>query len=84
MANLTEDEKTLAAKKADDAKKAADAKKADDAKKLEDEKNTPKRVRVICEGTLGHLLLKKGEVTADKDYVALLKVKGQQKVEEVK
>jgi hypothetical protein len=72
MPNLTEAEK---------AKIEAD--KA--AKKLEDEKNTPKRVRVICESdTLGHLLLKKGDVTDDKEYVALLKVKGQQKVEEVK
>ncbi len=29
-------------------------------------------VEVICEGTLGHKLLKKGERTSDLDYVALL------------
>jgi len=44
----------------------------------------PKRVRVICEGTLGPLLLKKNEETEDPAYVALLHEKGQKKVELVK
>jgi hypothetical protein len=38
-------------------------------------KEKPKRVEVICEGTLGHLLLKKGDTTGDEEYVALLKTK---------
>jgi hypothetical protein len=70
MANKAAEE--IAAEKA-----AAEAKKLEDAKK-------PKMVRVICEGVLGPLGLVKGETTSDLDYVALLKVKGQQKVEEVK
>ena len=41
-------------------------------------------VRVICDGVLGPLLLQKGEVTDDADYVALLLVEGQEKVEAVK
>lgn len=44
----------------------------------------PKRVRVITKGTLGPLLLKEGDETDDADYVAILKVKGQKKVVEVK
>lgn len=44
----------------------------------------PKRVRSIFEGTLGPLLLKKGDETEDPAYVDLLKVKGQKKVVEVK
>ncbi len=48
-------------------------------------KEKSKRVRVICEGTLGHLLLKKGEITDDADYAALLKTRrGRTLVEEVK
>ena len=44
----------------------------------------PARVQVICEGTLGHLLLKKGETTDDEAYVALLKTKrGQSLVQKV-
>lgn len=31
------------------------------------------KVRVIGNGTIGHLLLKKGDTTDDADYVALLK-----------
>ncbi|HEV7701071.1 MAG TPA: hypothetical protein VGO43_12640 [Pyrinomonadaceae bacterium] len=42
------------------------------------------QVRVISEGTLGHKLLQKGDVTSDPDYVAILKQKGQKKVEAVK
>jgi|CXWL01.1.fsa_nt_gi hypothetical protein len=41
-------------------------------------------VRVISEGTLGPQLLVKGDVTDDPDYVAILKQKGQKKVEAVK
>src|SRR5215212_9542683 len=71
-------------KKADAAKKKADAdakKKADaDAKKKADADakaaETPKRVRVICEGTLGPKLLKKGDVTDDPEYVGLLESQG--------
>lgn len=57
--------------KNDDAatKKAAEEKaKAEAAAKVK-----PVRVMVMCEGTLGHLLLKKGETTDDEAYVALLK-----------
>jgi hypothetical protein len=43
-----------------------------------------KQVRVLVEGTLGPKLLTKGDVTDDPDYVAILSVKGQKKVEEVK
>lgn len=44
-----------------------------------------KRVRVICDGVLGPLGLVKGNITADSDYVALLKTKrGRTLVEEVK
>ena len=43
-----------------------------------------KRVRVVADGTLGPLLLEKGDETDNADYVALLKVKGQKKVVEVK
>ncbi|QQS31865.1 MAG: hypothetical protein IPM50_09245 [Acidobacteriota bacterium] len=43
-----------------------------------------KRVRVICDGTLGPKLLEKGDITDDPDYVALLEIKGQKKVEAVK
>lgn len=46
--------------------------------------DTAKRVRVICEGTLGPKLLEKGDITDDPEYVALLDVKGQKKVEAVK
>lgn len=42
-----------------------------------------KRVRVICEGRLGHRLLTKGDETSDPRYVAILKQKGQKKVEAV-
>ncbi|MDP2268557.1 MAG: hypothetical protein Q8K46_05240 [Deltaproteobacteria bacterium] len=42
------------------------------------------RVRVICDGTLGPKLLEKGDITDDPEYVALLEVKGQRKVEAVK
>lgn len=50
------------------------------------ENNAPKKsVRVICNGTLGDKLLKKGDVTSDEEYVALLKTKrGRTLVEEVK
>jgi hypothetical protein len=41
-------------------------------------------VRVICDGTLGTKLLERGAVTSDPEYVSLLEVKGQKKVEEVK
>lgn len=49
-----------------------------------DETKKTKSVRVICEGVLGPKGLVKGEVTDAPEYVALLKVKGQKKVEEVK
>lgn len=73
-----------AAKKAADEKAKADAaKKAADDKAKEDE---AKKVRVIKEnGTLGPLLLSKGDTTDDKEYVALLKTKrGRTLVEAVK
>lgn len=61
---------------------------ADDNKdKIQPEKKEKKtQVRVILEkGVLGHLLLKKGEVTDNEEYVGLLKTKrGQTLVEEVK
>jgi len=41
-------------------------------------------VRVISDGTLGPKLLEKGAITDDPDYVAILQVKGQKKVEAVK
>lgn len=48
-------------------------------------KEKPKRVQVIGEGTLGHLLLKKGDTTDDETYVNLLKTKrGKTLVQEVK
>lgn len=44
-----------------------------------------KKVRVVCEGTLGTKLLKKGDVTDDPEYVALLETeRGRTLVEEVK
>ena len=44
-----------------------------------------KTVRVICEGVLGPLGLRKGDTTDNEDYVALLKTKrGKTLVEEVK
>lgn len=42
------------------------------------------RVEVICEGILGPLGLKKGDITDNEQYVRLLEKKGQQKVVEVK
>lgn len=48
------------------------------------EEETPKWVRVICDGVLGPKRLQKDEITDDPQYVAILKVKGQKKVEEVK
>ena len=51
--------------------------------KREQEK-PPKRVEVIGDGVLGHLLLQKGEVTDDADYVALLdSERGQTLVREI-
>lgn len=60
-----------------------------EADKQKDEKQKdekPKTVRVIkANGTLGHLLLQKGDTTSDQEYVALLKTKrGRKLVEEVK
>nr|HQU86361.1 hypothetical protein [Pyrinomonadaceae bacterium] len=62
-----------------------------DAKKKADEAakatlvQKPKRVRVICEGTLGTKLLEKGDVTVDPEYVSLLETeRGRTLVEEVK
>ena len=76
---MTDEEK--AAKKADeDTAKAAAKKAADEAA----EAKGPKRVRVICEGTLGPRLLEKGEITDDPLYVAILEQKGQKKVALVK
>lgn len=43
----------------------------------------PTHVRVITEGTLGPDLLKKGDITDDPSYVAILELEGQQKVEAV-
>lgn len=43
-----------------------------------------KKVRVICEGPLGPLLLAKGQETKDPRYVAILDTPGQAKVEAVK
>jgi hypothetical protein len=44
-----------------------------------------KRVEVICEGPLGFKLLRKGDVTGDEEYVALLKTaRGRKLVKEVK
>jgi len=79
-------QETNTAKNAAEAKKKAEAdKKADaDAKAKADAAKKPKRVRVICDGTLGPKLLEKGAVTDDPEYVALLEIKGQKKVEEVK
>lgn len=77
-----------AKKKADaDAKKKADEEAAAKAKaEAEAKSKQPKRVRVILEtGTLGHLLLAKGDVTEDLEYVALLDdERGRTLVEEVK
>jgi hypothetical protein len=51
----------------------------------EKEKAKAKRVRVICEGTLGPKLLRKGDVTDDPEYVALLEdERGRTLVQEVK
>lgn len=59
------------------AKADADAKaKADADAKAEAEAKMPKQVRVICEGTLGPKLLKKGDVTDDPEYVGLLESQG--------
>lgn len=33
------------------------------------------RVRIVGDGTVGHLLLKKGDITEDAEYVALLESK---------
>jgi hypothetical protein len=44
----------------------------------------PKKVRVICEGTLGPLLLEKGDITSDPRYLGILKNPRQKKVEAVK
>lgn len=83
-----------AAKVAAEEKKAADAeakKKADADKKAKADAEAkekaakPKQVRVICDGTLGPKLLKKGDVTDDEEYVALLdSERGRTLVEEVK
>lgn len=81
-----------AKKKADaDAKAKAEAKaKADaDAKAKADEDakaaKKPKRIRVICKGTLGPKLLTKGDITDDPEYVELLESeRGRALVEEVK
>lgn len=43
-----------------------------------------KKVRVITKGYLGPKLLKNGDITDDPEYVAILKQKGQKKVEAVK
>lgn len=72
----------------DAAKKAAeDKKKAEDeakAKAAAEKAKKPTQVRVICKGTLGHLLLKKGDVTDDPEYVELLDSKrGRTLVEKV-
>ena len=40
-------------------------------------------VRVICGGVLGPKLLKKGDITDDPQYVAVLDIAGQTKVEAV-
>lgn len=40
-------------------------------------------VRVICDGPLGTKLLRKGDITSDPAYVALLEKEGQTKVEAV-
>lgn len=73
-------------KAADDAKTKADAEANAKAKADADAKaNKPKKVRVICKGTLGPKLLKKGDVTDDPEYVALLETeRGRTLVEEVK
>jgi len=42
------------------------------------------RVRVLVEGTLGPKLLTKGDETDDPDYVAILDIEGQTKVQLVK
>ena len=55
----------------DEAAKLA-AEEAKKAKVEADANAKPKKVRVICEGTLGTQLLKKGAVTKDEEYVALL------------
>lgn len=44
-----------------------------------------KRVEVVCDGILGHRGLKKGDITDDEEYVALLKKeRGRKLVREVK
>jgi hypothetical protein len=55
-----------------------DPKGPDDGKKA-------RKVRVICEGTLGPLLLEKGATTSDERYIALLDTpSGRKKIEAVK
>lgn len=57
----------------------------DDAKNPPNPPQQPKetvKVRVIGNGTIGHLLLKKGDTTDDADYVALLKTSRGQKLVE--
>lgn len=70
------------------AKAAAEAKADAEAKAKADAEaatKKPKRVRVICDGTLGPLLLATGEITSDPRYVALLDTpSGRRKVEAVK
>jgi hypothetical protein len=73
-------EPKVKAKKNDSAK----TQKENSAAKDKGETEKPKRVRVICKGTLGHKLLETGAITDDPEYVALLEVSGQKKVEEVK
>lgn len=54
-------------------------------KATENNGEVPKKVRVICKETLGHLLLTEGDTTDDPQYVALLKTKrGKTLVQEVK
>ena len=68
----------------DDKKLEAEAKAAAEAAAAEAAQKPKQRVEVICEGMLGHLLLKAGDVTSDEEYTALLKNKKQQLVREVK
>lgn len=43
------------------------------------------QVEVICEGRLGRLLLTKGQITTDREYIALLDTeRGRRLVKEVK
>lgn len=53
-----------------------------DAPVFDVEKAGSKKVRVICEGSLGLKMLKKGDITDDPEYVALLDTeRGRQLVE---